>query len=64
MKAIYGLLKSAVLFYWKFVEDLKSYSSPFIIILYDPCVANATIAGTQMTVTWHVDGLKTLHIQR
>jgi hypothetical protein len=30
-KAIYGLLKSAILFYQKFVEDLKSYSSPFII---------------------------------
>jgi hypothetical protein len=45
-----------------FVEDLKSYSSPFIINPYDPCIANATIAGSQMTVTWNVDDLKTLHI--
>jgi hypothetical protein len=29
-KAIYGLLKSTLLFYQKFVKDLKSYSSPFI----------------------------------
>ncbi len=61
-KAIYGLLKSALLFYQKFVEDLKSFSSPFIINLYDPCIANATIAGSQMTVTWHIDNLKTSHI--
>jgi hypothetical protein len=62
MQAIYGLLKSALLFYQKLVKDLKSYSSPFIINPYDPCIANATVAGSQMTVTWHVDDLKTLHI--
>ncbi len=61
-KAIYGLLKSALLFYQKFVEDLKSYSSPFIINPYNPCVANATVAGCHVRVTWHFDDLKTLHI--
>ncbi len=61
-KAIYGLLKSALLFYQKFVKDLKSYSSPFIINPYVPCVANATVASSQMMVTWHVDDLKTSHI--
>ncbi len=61
-KAIYGFLKSALLFYQKFVKDLKPYSSPFIINLYNPCVANATVAGSQTTVTWHVDDLKTSHI--
>ncbi len=61
-KAIYGLLKSALLFYRKFDEDLKSYSSPFIVNPYDPCIANATVAGSQMTITWHIDDLKTLHI--
>ena len=25
---------------------------------YDPCVANKTINGLQMTVTWHMDDLK------
>ena len=28
---------------------------------YDPCVANNTINGSQMTVTWHVDDLKISH---
>jgi hypothetical protein len=50
-KAIHGLLKSALLFYKKFVKDLKNYESPFTINPYDPCVANATINGKQMTIT-------------
>ncbi len=50
-KAIYGLLKSTLLFYKKFVDDLKNDESPFIINPYDPYIANATIAGLQMTVT-------------
>jgi hypothetical protein len=61
-KAIYGLLKSALLFYRMFIEDLKSYFLPFIINPCDPCIANATIASSQMMVTWHVDDIKTSHI--
>ncbi len=61
-KGIYGLLKSALLFYRKFVDNLKKYVWPFIINPYNPCIANATIAGHQMTVTWHVDDLKILHV--
>jgi hypothetical protein len=33
-KALYGLLKSALLFYKKFVIDLQNYKSPFIINPY------------------------------
>jgi hypothetical protein len=44
-----------------FVDDLKSYSSPFVINPYDPCVANATVGNKQKTVTWHVDVLKISH---
>jgi hypothetical protein len=61
-KAIYGLLRSALLFYKKFVDDHTKYSSPFTINPYNPCIANATIAGYQMTITWHIDDLKILHI--
>ena len=61
-KAIYGLLKSALLFYKKIVADLQNYETPFVINPYDPCVANATINGKQMTITWHVDDLKVSHI--
>jgi hypothetical protein len=61
-KALYGLLKSAPLFYKKFVINLQNYESSFIINPYDPCVTNTTVAGTQMAATWHVDDLKTPHI--
>ena len=30
----------------------------FIINPYIPCIANATVNSTQMTVMWHVDNLK------
>jgi hypothetical protein len=61
-KAIYGLLKSALLFYRKFVKDLKNYETPFTINPYDPCVVNAMINGKQMTITWHVNDLKVSHV--
>jgi hypothetical protein len=54
-KAIYGLLKSALLFYRNFVKDLKNYKMLFTINPYDPCVANAMINGKQMTISWHVN---------
>jgi hypothetical protein len=62
LKAMYGLLRSALLFYLKLVEDLKSYG--FEINPYDPCVATKMVDGTQMTVTWHVDDLKISHLKQ
>ncbi len=60
-KAMYGLLRSALLFYYrKLVADLES--AGFKINPYDPCVANKTVNETQMTVCWHVDDLKVSHI--
>ena len=61
-KAIYGLLRSALLFYKKLVHNLTKYETPFLINPYDPCVANATINKKQMTITWHVDNLKVSHV--
>ena len=55
-KALYGLLKSALLFYKKLVENLEAYV--FNINPYEPCVANNTINGNQKNVTWHIDDLK------
>ena len=40
-KAMYGLLRSALLFYWKLVADLES--NGFKLNPYDPCVANKTV---------------------
>ncbi|KAL3810038.1 hypothetical protein ACHAXA_000207 [Cyclostephanos tholiformis] len=59
-KAMYGLLRSALLFYRKLVHDLEG--NGFKLNPYDPCVANKTINGKQMTVCWHVDDLKVSHI--
>jgi hypothetical protein len=54
-KAVYGMMKSALLFYRKLVADLISLG--FEINPYGPCVANKSIHGKQLTVCWHVDDL-------
>jgi len=59
-KALYGMLKSALLFYKKLVSDLRSVG--FEINPYDPCMANKKSYGKQMTVVWHVDDLKVSHV--
>lgn len=59
-KALYGMLKSALLFYRKLVSDLTSMG--FTMNPYDPCVANKQIKGSQMTICWHVDDLTLSHI--
>ena len=59
-KAMYGLLRSALLFYRKLVGELES--AGFRLNPYDPCVANKTINGKQMTVCWHVDDLNVSHV--
>ena len=57
--ALYGLLKSALLFYRKLLSDLVSRG--FEVNPYDPCVANKMVEGSQMTVRWHVDDLMYSH---
>ena len=59
-KALYGMLKSALLFYKKLVKDLESIG--FKINPYDACVANRMINGHQQTMVWHVDDLKSSHV--
>ena len=54
-KAVYGMMKSALLFYRKLVADLVSLG--YELNPYDPCVANKNINGKQMTICWHVDDL-------
>jgi hypothetical protein len=48
-----------LLYYQRFVKDLKSIG--FQVNPYDPCVANKTVKGKQLTVVWHVDDLKVSH---
>ena len=49
LKALYGLLRSALQFYKKLRVDLGKTGSE--VNLYDPCVANKMINGSQRTVT-------------
>ncbi len=48
LKAIYGMLKSALLFYKKLKTDLESIG--FEVNPYDPCVANCLVNGKQYTI--------------
>jgi hypothetical protein len=62
LKAMYGLLRSALLFYLKLVKDLIDYG--FELNPYDPCIANKIVNGKQMTVVaWHVDDLQVSHME-
>jgi hypothetical protein len=49
-----------LLYYKKFWKDLKEQD--FKINLYNPCVANSMINRTQHMVIWHVDDLKSSHV--
>ena len=58
-KALYGMLKSALLFYRKLISDLTDMG--FRLNPYDPCVANTMVDGKQLTVSWHVNDLTLSH---
>ena len=58
--ALYGMMISSLLYYKKFKKDIEAIG--FKINPYDPCVANRMINGKQHTVTWHVDDLKSSHV--
>ena len=59
-QAIYRMPVSAMLNYCKLTKALLSYG--FELNPYDPCVANKMVNGEQLTVSWHVDDLKSSHI--
>ena len=58
-KSLYGLMRSALLFYKKLKKELEEYG--LAMNPYDMCIANkVTKNGHQLTVLWHVDNLKYL----
>jgi hypothetical protein len=59
LKALYGMIQSALLFYKKFRIDVEQIG--FKVNDYDPCVSNCSDNGTQHTVTWHVDNVIPSH---
>lgn len=61
-KALHSLLKSTLKFHLKLVKDLKHLG--FKLNKYDGCIANRYIDGKQQMVTWHVDDLKLLHVDK
>ena len=60
LKALYGMLVASLLWYKQFKGDLEKVGFKFNP--YDPCVANKTIEGKQMTVRFHVDDLMSSHM--
>ena len=58
-KALYGCVKSMLLWYRLFRDTLQEMG--FILNPYNPCVANATIKGSQCTIVWFVDDNKISH---
>jgi hypothetical protein len=58
-KALYGMLRAALLFYKRMRSTLEEMG--FEINPYDLCVANMMVEGGKITVCWHVDDLKISH---
>jgi hypothetical protein len=59
LKAIYGMLEAALLWYKTFRKDLED--NGFIFNPYNPCVANKKVQGSQQMIVFHVDNLKSSH---
>jgi hypothetical protein len=59
LKAIYGMLEAALFWYKTFRKDLEDIW--FIFNPYNPCVANKKVQGSQQTILFHVDDLKSSH---
>jgi len=59
LKAMYGTLKAALLWYELLSETLTKEG--FVLNPYDPCVANKIVNGSQFTICWYVDDLKLSH---
>ena len=62
IRALYGMLVAALLWYKQFKGDLESIGFKFNP--YDPCVANRIVKGKQQTVRFHVDDLKSSHMDK
>ena len=58
--AIYSMLVSAMFFYHKLTKPLLSYG--FELNPYHLCVVNKMVNSEQLTIFWHVDDLKSSHI--
>ena len=62
LRALYGMLVAALLWYKKFKNDLEQEGFEFNP--YDSCVANKMVNGSQHTIRFHVDDLMSSHIDK
>ena len=60
LKALYGCVQSALLWYELFSSTLEKEG--FVINPVEPCVANKIINGKVCTVLWYVDDVKISHV--
>jgi hypothetical protein len=60
LNAVYGTMVAALLYYKKFVKSLVKEG--FKLNPYDRCVANKIVNGKQLTICFHVDDCKILHM--
>ncbi len=61
-KALYVCPHSALLFYLKLVADIEGQG--FQLNPNNPCVVNNVINEKQMTLTFHIDNIKILHVDQ
>ncbi len=59
LNAVYGTMVAAVLYYKKFVKNLKKQW--YNINPYDRCIANKVVKGKQVTICFHIDDCKISH---
>ena len=60
LTALYSTMVASLLYYKKFVKSLKS--NGFRLNPYDPCMANKQVRGEQLTMYFHGDDCKILHL--
>jgi hypothetical protein len=60
IRALYGMLVAALLWYQQFRKDLEGQGFKFTA--YDPCDANRVKDKKQQTIKFHVDDLKSSHV--
>ena len=60
LKALHAIRVSSILYYKKFRKDTEGIK--FEVNTYDICVADPMKSCKQQTLTWHVDDLKSSHV--
>ena len=60
LKALYGCMESALLWYDLYSKTLKSQG--FLINPYYKCIENSTIQDKQCKISWYVENNKISHV--